>query len=246
MAPRTCGRIPARGSSSATDARRPAAKPPARPLLWPQDMSPIRRRGPVLLGAAVLLACAFAISTLLVDRFGQRPGGGQADAIVVLGARVLPGGVASGPLRARTERAVALFHEGRAPRLIFSGGVGENPPSEAEVMRRIARTLGVPDSACLLEEQSHSTYDNARFTAALLRERGLSKAIVVSDPYHLFRARQHFWREGIFAVPEPAPLTERNDTLARRAWWTAREVLALVRRPGLLFARPPETPRTRD
>ena len=100
--------------------------------------------------------------------------------------------------------------------------------------------LGVPAEACLLEEESHSTYDNARFTARLLRERRLSKVIVVSDPYHLYRARQHFWREGIDAQVEPALLTQRNLTWTTRAFWTAREVVALMRRPGLLFARRPE------
>lgn len=164
-----------------------------------------------------------------------------APAIVVLGARVLPGGGPSGALRARVERAVALFREGAAPLLVFSGGVGDNPPSEARVMLRLAVEAGVPQSACLLEEESHSTADNARFTARLLAERGIRHAILVTDPYHLLRARQNFWRAGVDVEAVPAPFTERNLTLGERARWTLREVVALAWRPWLLFQRRPKT-----
>ncbi len=167
----------------------------------------------------------------------------SAAAIVVLGARVLPGGVPSGSLRARVERAVELWREGAAPLLVFTGGVGEHPPSEARVMLGVAAALGVPESACLLEERSRSTWENARHTAALLHARGIDAAIIVSDPFHLFRARQHFRRQGIDATPVAAPLEGRALRWTERVYWTARELVALARRPHLLFARRPGGPR---
>src|SRR5688572_22368796 len=60
-------------------------------------------------------------------------GEGPADAIVVLGASVLPGGVASGSLRARAEGAAALWHAGGAPRIVTTGAHHLNPPGEAVV-----------------------------------------------------------------------------------------------------------------
>jgi uncharacterized SAM-binding protein YcdF (DUF218 family) len=160
-------------------------------------------------------------------------------AIVVLGARVLEGGVISGPLRARVERAVELYRRGLSDTLLFSGGVGDHPPAEARVARDLAVSLGIPPEACILEEESHSTAENARFSAELLRARGISRVLLVSDPYHLYRARQSFRLEGIDAVTVPAAWSERNRKPLARLYWTGREVIALIRRPSLFFARPP-------
>ena len=176
---------------------------------------------------------------IAVDRFGTTTELEPAPVIVVLGARVLEGGVASGPLRSRVERAVELYRSGLADTLLFSGGVGGFPPSEARVARNIAVSLGVPEEACILEEESHSTAENARFSAQILRGRGVRRVLLVSDPYHLFRARQNFRLQGIDAIPVPALLTERHRTLPSRTYWTLREVLALLRRPALLWARAP-------
>ena len=174
-----------------------------------------------------------------IDRFGRTDRSCASGAIVVLGAHVDAGGRASPALRARAEHGARLFQKGLAPLLIFSGGVGHHAPSEAEVGFAIARALGGPPEACLLESASHSTFENARFTARLLRERGVREALVVSDSYHLFRARQYFRRERIDARPSPVPRHEHVLTFLERAFWTLREVAALFAHPGLLVVRNP-------
>ncbi|REG30867.1 uncharacterized SAM-binding protein YcdF (DUF218 family) [Archangium gephyra] len=175
----------------------------------------------------------------VVDRFGQHERAVPSDVLVVLGARVLPGGQPSPALRARIEKAVELYHQGLAPRLLFSGGVGVNPPAEARVMRDLAVRLGVPPEACLLEEQSHSTEQNARFSSELLRSLGARRVLVVSDPYHLLRARQYFRLHGFEVATSPAFLTERNLSLVDRVYWTVREAAALLLHPRVLLARRP-------
>ena len=127
-------------------------------------MGPGRSRRWLLVGLGVVtLGCCGL--TFVVDRFGQHEGATPADVVVVLGARVLEDGTPSPTLRARLEKAVALYHQGLAPRLLFSGGVGLHPPAEARVMLELAVRLGVPPEACVLEETSHSTEQNARFSA---------------------------------------------------------------------------------
>ena len=81
----------------------------------------------------------------------------RVDAIVVLGCSVWPGGRPSPALYARTEHAIELYWAGYASHLILTGGVGQNPPAESEVMRRLATAAGVPVEALLLDESSHST-----------------------------------------------------------------------------------------
>ncbi|MDY7227644.1 YdcF family protein [Hyalangium rubrum] len=192
-----------------------------------------------LLALVGVLTCGVFGLAWRVDRFGQRERATPADALVVLGARVLPGGVPSGALQARVEKAVELYQQGVAPRLVFSGGVGVNPPSEAQVMRALAVRLGVPSEACVLEEQSHSTEQNARYSARLLRELGARRVVVVSDPYHLLRARQYFRLQGLEVATSPALLTERNLDTVDRFYWTVREAIALLLHPRVLLASPP-------
>ena len=188
-----------------------------------------------------LVTCGVFGLAWRVDRFGQKERAVPSDAVVVLGARVLPGGVPSGALYARVEKAVELYREGVAPRLVFSGGVGDNPPSEAQVMRALAVRLGVPSEACMLEEQSHSTEQNTRFSAELLRSLGARRVVVVSDPYHLLRARQYFRLQGFEVATSPALLTERNLDAVERFYWTVRESFALLFHPRVLLARAPDT-----
>lgn len=204
--------------------------------MWLQD----RRLRPRAFGLGLIGVIVFTLACMMVDWFGRtRPAVPHAPVIVVLGARVLPGGLPSGALRARIEEGIAQYQAGRAPLLLFSGGVGDHPPSEAAVGRQLALAAGVPEEACLVEEESHSTWDNARFTARILRERGINELILVTDPYHLLRARQYFWAEGLTVQPAPARMTDRNLRMVDRVWWTAREVLALMSRPRLLLVRRP-------
>lgn len=186
--------------------------------------------------AAALTGGVFGLA-FAVHRFGQTERAVKADAIVVLGARVLPGGVPSGALRARAEKAAQLYAQGYAPKIIFSGGLGDNGPSEALVAREVAMSLGVPKSACVLEDQSHSTEENARFTLKLVKP--TEQILVVSDPYHLLRARQLFRSMGREVFVSPALMSDRNMTALDRVYWTCREAFALLLHPRLLVARAP-------
>ncbi|SEU24881.1 YdcF family protein [Stigmatella erecta] len=194
------------------------------------------RRLLLVLGGA--LTCGGFGLAWYVGRFGRREGAVPAEVGVVLGARVLAGGVPSGALWARVEKAVALYQQGLVPRLLFSGGTGLHPPSEAQVMRALAVRLGVPAEACLLEEQSHSTEQNARFSAEVLRRLGAQRVVVISDAYHLLRARQYFRLQGLEVATSPAPSGERLEAV-EHFYWTVREAFALLAHPRVLLARSP-------
>ena len=73
------------------------------------------------------------------------------DAIVVLGAAVWPGGQPSPALQRRVMHAVDLLQQGYAAYLLVTGGVGKYPPTEAEVMQRLAVAHGIP-RRCVLRE----------------------------------------------------------------------------------------------
>ena len=152
-----------------------------------------------------------------------------SDAIVVLGARVQPDGSPSPTLKARAEHAAELFNRGFASTLIFSGGVGDFGGSEASVARDVVVKLGVPPENCVLEEDSHSTKQNAQFTARLMNQRGLKSLIIVTDPSHLPRAKRLFTNEQLLVTGSPVMNAPRHVEWTERAYWTLREVAASLR-----------------
>jgi uncharacterized SAM-binding protein YcdF (DUF218 family) len=181
------------------------------------------------LAVATVLGGLLLALAIRVDTYGQVDRAEEADAMVVLGARVLPSGEAGDSLRSRTLRAVDLYRQGLAPVIIFTGGVGDNPPAEARVAAELAAQNGVPEKDRLLEEHSTSTRENAEYAARICREHGWKRVVVVSDPYHLFRAQREFERAGLVAYTSPALACRRNRVLSERVWWTLRETAVVIR-----------------
>jgi uncharacterized SAM-binding protein YcdF (DUF218 family) len=99
-------------------------------------------------------------------------------------------------LQLRVARAVELFKEKKAPKIIFSGGLtSNNRISEAAYMKKIAMAMGVPPSKIILEEESKSTIENAYFTNKILRKRKFTSAILVTTNYHMARASYIFGKQ---------------------------------------------------
>jgi uncharacterized SAM-binding protein YcdF (DUF218 family) len=134
-----------------------------------------------------------------------------ADVAVVLGAAVWPGGRASPALARRTLHAVRLARAGSVHHLLLTGGVGRHPPSEASVMRALAVGAGLDAARLVLEERATSTLESARECARIIAERGWSQVLLVTDAYHLPRARLAFRHFGVAARGSPPP-EGRGDT----------------------------------
>ena len=111
----------------------------------------------------------------------------QADAIVVFAGGVGESGQAGGGYQERVREAVELYQAGFAPLMIFSSGY-EFAFREAEVMRSLAMSQGVPASAIVLETRASSTYENVVFVYELLEEHESNTILLVSSPYHMRRA----------------------------------------------------------
>jgi uncharacterized SAM-binding protein YcdF (DUF218 family) len=137
------------------------------------------------------------------------------------------------------ERAAQLFHEGRAPLVIFAGGQGSITRSlwdepEAERFARIAGSLGVPRENILTETQSTNTGENIEFTKRLLADRGLElqRFIVVQKPYMERRAYATFrqlWPEKDLVVTSPqVSFREYLDHYTNRALSVADVVGIMV------------------
>ncbi len=114
------------------------------------------------------------------------------DVIVVLGAAQMPDGAPGPVIERRMAEAVRLWHEGRAPNLLVSGGATRLPTPEAETMAALAREHGVPADAIHLEARSTRTLENAVFAIEVMRRNGWRDALVVTDDFHMARAEYCF------------------------------------------------------
>ena len=111
--------------------------------------------------------------------------------------------------------AAQLYHQGKAPYLLVTGGIlpfTDETITEADSMAALLRLLGVPDAAIWREAQATNTYENAVYTRELLQERGIDRVILVTSALHMPRAVGVFARQGIAVTPAPADfsLTERD------------------------------------
>ena len=149
------------------------------------------------------------------------------DAIVVLGAAVWPGGAPSPALARRVGHAVRLFSAGAAPLLVMTGGLGRHPPAEAALMAALAARAGVEPGRILLEDRAATTFESARNCAALLRDRGLRRVLLVTDGFHLRRSLLIFRAFGVDAAGSAAG-GWRQIGWRRRLFHGARESAGLV------------------
>jgi uncharacterized SAM-binding protein YcdF (DUF218 family) len=108
-----------------------------------------------------------------------------------------------------------------------TGGVGRHGPSEAQVMRDLALAAGVPGERILTEEASSSTFTSALACLAILRSRGWSSAVVVSDAYHVRRAALVLRSFGIRVSTSAAPGGREANTWWQWWYYSVRERIAL-------------------
>lgn len=135
----------------------------------------------------------------------------SVDAIVVLGGSAGPAlpprtGVELGESGDRLLRAAELYHLGKAPIVLVSGGRtpwSDLGGSEAEDMSVLLERFGVPRGAIVKEDGSRNTRENAQQTKNLLEQRGLRRILLVTSALHMPRAFALFERAGLEVTPAP-------------------------------------------
>jgi uncharacterized SAM-binding protein YcdF (DUF218 family) len=183
------------------------------------------RRGARLHVRSAILAfamCALGFPLAQIMAFGLTDYRRPADAILVFGARAYASGRPSDALEDRVLTAIELYKRGLAPRLIFSGGPGDGDLSEPQVMRRVAVSKGVPESAILLDDGGVTTDASVRNAAKLLAGVAQPRILAISHAWHLPRVKLRCEREGLTAYTVPAD--ERGEMLRKTPYLVAREV----------------------
>lgn len=155
---------------------------------------------------------------------------GEPQVMVILGCQVKNDGP-SQLLRDRLDEALSYLDDHPDLTVVVSGGQGPDEPStEARAMADYLVEEGVEEDQILLEDQSHNTVQNFRYTAQLLEERGYdlenTQVLVVSNGFHLTRARILAERTGF---EEVSTLAAPSSHLPSRLKMYIREPLALAK-----------------
>lgn len=149
--------------------------------LWGFPLSLFLSLSPLLIGEPLL-------TTFLPAYDGQ-----AADAVVVLGRGQW---FNSG----RVIKAAELVLQDSAPQVFVSGR------DDAPIMATMLTQVGVDPSKISGENCSHTTEENAQYTAQQLLPAGVKSIILVSDPPHLLRSQLVFSSLGFRVLPYPSPL----------------------------------------
>ncbi len=68
-------------------------------------------------------------------------------------------------------------------------------------MRELLRQEGVPDSQIWTEDHSHTTHENAVYSAELLRRNGITQIVLITDAQSMLRAELCFRKEHLTVIP---------------------------------------------
>ena len=153
--------------------------------------------GLIRLAFKIGLGVAGVVVVYLVVTFGQvwwasrHDTGASASAVVVMGAAQYDGRP-SPVLKARLDHAAELYHAGRAPMVIVTGG---KRPGDRVTQGLTGfdylRDHGVPESAIKVEVQGTNSYEELSAAALIVNQAGQAPdVLLVSDPYHALRISQ--------------------------------------------------------
>lgn len=163
-----------------------------------------------------LTLLVFIVVEVPIIAVGQFSAPEPGDVIIVLGAKLI-GTEPSTMLRLRLDEATRLHRAGYAPFIIVSGARGQDEEvSEAAAMRDYLILQGISADQILLEDASFNTYQNLVNSYAIMKQAGLTKAIIVSNSSHIRRSLVLAHNIGMNASGAPAPMANNTYLTAKQ------------------------------
>lgn len=181
----------------------------------------------IAVGIAVAVILTAATAAVLILGRSQWEEARKADYVVVLGAQV-HGNEPSRTLRARLDLALELMKENPDAVFIVAGGQGKDERNaEASVMYDYMARRGAELSRLYPEDQSHTTRENLKNAAAIVRSLGMdsSRPAIITSEFHLCRAKYIASTLGMDACGAAS----RTEPLPLMLNYALREVFAFVK-----------------
>jgi vancomycin permeability regulator SanA len=170
------------------------------------------------------LAVLFFLSTVMIIWDGLNSTPQPSDIGVVLGNRVQRNGQPGESLQARLDKAIDLYFSDMFPLIIVSGGTGREGLDEAAVMKNYLVSQGIPPDIIHMDSNGYNTYRTAKNSTEYMHHQKMQSAVVISQYFHLTRAKLAFRR---FGVAEVSSASANYFHLIRDPYSIIREVFGL-------------------
>ena len=169
----------------------------------------------VALAIFTLVFVYLSVTFFQVWRAARRDDARPSDAIVVLGAAQYDG-TPSPVLAARLDHALDLYDDGVAPMIVVTGGRQPGDRfTEATAAATYLHAHGVPDDAILRETSGRSSWESLAAAGQFLKDKDMTRVVLVSDPYHAARIDDIAEEVGLDAVTSPT----RTSPISGGAEW---------------------------
>jgi len=168
-----------------------------------------------------ILALAFVAGYLIslslrIEKQSVKDEANRSDMIIVMGAAEYRG-KPSPVLRSRLDHALELYRAHYAPLILTTGGSGGDPKfTEAEVGRSYLIDRGIPPERIVVENHGQTTAQSLAAAFEIMQRMSLRSCIVVSDGYHIFRAKKYLQAEGLTVFGSPRISNPRPEW---KEWW---------------------------
>jgi len=181
----------------------------------------------------ILLGMPIVSESLLVGLEADLPTTPPQDhpprAIVVLGAEVTgahdePLGARPGLLTLDRLRSAAALARRTGLPILVTGGLTRADTAAVGTVMGVSLRDDFATPARWVEDKSADTWENARFSAAILRREGITSVYVVTSAWHMRRALLAFQDIGMTVTAAPTPLDDPlaanlSDFLPRAGIW---------------------------
>ena len=138
-------------------------------------------------GFMVAVVLYLGVTFVQVWMAARRDEARPAQAIVVLGTAQY-NGQPSPVLKARLDHAIDLWRRKLAPVIVVTGGRQPGDKfTEATASANYLLARGVPDGDVLREVSGTSSWQSLAAAANFLRDRDITRVLLVSDPFHSYR-----------------------------------------------------------
>jgi len=167
----------------------------------------------LLLWLAFLIVLVIAFTPLtayMLKPLGVREDIRKADVIVVFSGGIDKGRYLSLVSSQRMVRGAQLYFEGRAKKILFSGGISKkNGVAEAPVMAQEARRLNIPAEDILVEKRSQSTHEKVVEVKKMTEALRWKSILLVTSYSQMKRSLMAFEDAGFKVYPAPADPYEK-------------------------------------
>ena len=135
-------------------------------------------------------------------------------------------------------RAAELYHQGYAPKVLFTGGLGRNTidlweQTEADRFAEIAMGAGVPKEHIIIENKATNTKDNILFTKEMFEKLGMQvkSFIGVHKPFmerRIYAAMKVYWPEMKMIITSPQLTLEEYLINSTKTGLTEEKVIDVI------------------